>query len=154
MNTKRNAKQNSKSTKKRTSPPKTKSADQLSRREREFMDIIYAAGEISAAEVMEALPEPPSYSTVRKLLSILVEKGHLQHRKQGAKYFYSPTQPRDKEGKLALRHVLSTFFEGSLEKAVAAMVGGRASDVSPAELARLKQLINDARKNDTRKDEK
>jgi len=121
---------------------------QLSRREREFMEIIYASSEASAAEVMEALPNPPGYSTVRKLLSILVEKGHLKHRKQGNKYYYRPTNPRDKEGKSALTRVLATFFEGSLENAVAALVRGRDSKISDGELARLSELIEHARQDE------
>lgn len=123
-------------------------AKQLSRRERELMDIIYAPGEASAAEVLEALSNPPSYSTVRKLLSILVEKGHLKHRKQGSRYYYRPTQPREKEGKLALSRVLATFYEGSLENAVAALVRGRRSKISNDELARLSELIAQAREDE------
>ena len=125
---------------------KTRQTAQLSRRERQIMDIVYSAQELSAAEVLEALPDPPTYSTVRKLMSILVEKGHLRHRRKGGKYYYSPTRPRGKAGRSALARVLETFYEGSLEKAVAAMLNGRDTRVSPEELERLSQLIDKARK--------
>ena len=109
------------------------------------MDIVYAAGEASAAQVLDAMSDPPSYSTVRKLLMILVEKGHLKHRRQDGKYFYQPTKPRGKAGKSAMARVLETFYEGSLEKAVAAMLQGRDANVSDEELNRLSRLIEDAR---------
>ena len=123
-----------------------KPAPEPSRRERQILDIVYAAGEASAAEVRSQMPDAPSYSTVRKLLSILVEKGHLKHREQGGKYFYRPMNPRGKAGKSALVRVLETFYEGSLEKAVAAMLNGRDTQVSSDELERLSQLIEEARK--------
>lgn len=119
---------------------------ELSRRERQIMDIIYVAEVASAAEVLEVIPNPPSYSTIRKLLSILVEKGHLKTSQQGTKYLYRPTKPRGKAGQSALARVLETFYEGSLEKAVAAMLRGRDAKLSDAELASLSKLIDDARK--------
>jgi BlaI family penicillinase repressor len=121
-------------------------ADTLSRRERQIMDIVYAQGEVSAADVHAALPDPPSYSAVRALLAILVEKGHLKHRSEQGRYIYTPTRRRAQAGRSALRLVLDTFFEGSLEKAVAALLQGSETHLSPEELKRLGQLIEQARK--------
>lgn len=121
-------------------------AHQLSRRERQIMDIVYAQGEASVAEVLAALPDPPSYSAVRALLAILLDKGHLKHRSEQGRYIYSPTRRRAQVGRSALRRVLDTFFEGSLEKAVAALLQGSDAHLSPAELQRLEQLIQQARK--------
>ena len=118
----------------------------LSRRERQIMDIVYARGEASAATVHAALPDPPSYSAVRALLAILVAKGHLKHRSQRGRYIYAPTRRRSQVGRSALRRVLNTFFEGSLEKAVAALLQGADANLSADELARLGQLIDQARK--------
>jgi BlaI family transcriptional regulator, penicillinase repressor len=118
----------------------------LSRRERQIMDIVYSRGEASAAVVHAGLPDPPSYSAVRALLSILVEKGHLKHRRQEGRYIYVPTRRRAQAGRSALRRVLDTFFEGSLEKAVAALLHGSDANLSPDELRRLGQLIEQARK--------
>lgn len=120
-------------------------AAELSRRERQIMDIVYSAAEASAADVLEAMSDPPSYSTVRKLLAILVEKGHLKHREQRGKYLYRPTNPRSRAGKSALQKVLQTFYEGSLEKAVAAMLSGRDASVSNEELKRIVKLIEDTK---------
>jgi BlaI family transcriptional regulator, penicillinase repressor len=120
--------------------------EHLSRRERQILDIVYARGEAAAAEVWAALPDAPTRTAVRTLLSILEEKGHLTHRQEGLKYVYTPTRPRDRAGQSALRRVLDTFFDGSLEKAVAAHLGDSAADLSPEELARLAALINQARK--------
>jgi BlaI family penicillinase repressor len=118
----------------------------LSRRERQIMDIVYAQGEASAAAVHEALPDPPSYSAVRALMAILVEKGHLKHRAEAGRYIYSPTRRRAQVGRSALRRVLDTFFEGSLEKAVAAILQGSDGNLSQDELQRLDQIIQQARK--------
>ncbi|MBC7853437.1 MAG: BlaI/MecI/CopY family transcriptional regulator [Pirellulaceae bacterium] len=118
----------------------------LSRRERQIMDIVYSHGEASAATVHTALPDPPSYSAVRALMAILVEKGHLKHRSEGGRYIYSPTRRRAQVGRSALRRVLDTFFEGSLEKAVAAILHGSDGNLSQAELKRLSELIQQARK--------
>jgi len=122
------------------------SAHTLSRRERQIMDIVYAQGEASAAAVHAGLPDPPSYSAVRALLAILVEKGHLKHRSEQGRYIYAPTRRRAREGRSALRRVLDTFFEGSLEKAVAALLQGSDARLSQQELERLGQLIQQARK--------
>jgi BlaI family penicillinase repressor len=118
----------------------------LSRRERQIMDIVYARGEASGATVHSQLPDPPSYSAVRALLAILVEKGHLKHRREGSRYIYAPTRRRAQVGRSALRRVLNTFFEGSLERAVAALLNGSDANLTPEELRRLGQLIDQARK--------
>jgi predicted transcriptional regulator len=121
-------------------------AHTLSRRERQIMDVVYARGEASAADVHGGLPDPPSYSAVRALLAILVDKGHLRHRSEQGRYIYAPTRPRAQVGRSALRRVLDTFYEGSLEKAVAALLNGSEIRLSPDELARLGKLIQQARK--------
>jgi len=110
------------------------------------MDVVYARGEASAATVHAALPDRPSYSAVRALLAILVEKGHLKHRREQGRYIYTPTRRRSQVGRSALRRVLDTFFEGSLEKAVAALLAGADANLSAEELRRLGQLIEQARK--------
>ena len=119
--------------------------ERLSRRERQIMDIIYAKGEASAVDVVDAMPDPPSKTAVRTLMRILEEKGHLSHRQDGLKYLYRPTRPRGRAGRSAFRRVLETFFDGSLEKAVAAHLGDPASGLSPEELKRLADLIQQAR---------
>jgi len=120
------------------------SPHQLSRRERQIMDIVYRIGEATAAEVMENLPDPPSYSAVRALLRILEEKEHLRHRQEGPRYVYSPTVPVDAAKQSALKHVLSTFFEGSVSQAVAALLDLSGEDLADAELERLARLIDQA----------
>src|SRR3982751_4137565 len=98
----------------------TKPEEALSRRERQIMDIVYARGEASAQDVVGDLPDPPGKTAVRTLLRILEEKGHLTHRKQGLMYIYQPSRPRGRAGRSAFQRVLQTFFDGSLEQAVAA----------------------------------
>jgi predicted transcriptional regulator len=118
---------------------------ELSRRERQIMDIIYGFSEASARDVLNALPDPPSYSSVRALMRILEEKGHLTHRTEGARYVYRPTRPRGAAARSALRRVLKTFFEGSTAKAVAALLDASDADLTDDELARLARLIETAR---------
>src|SRR5215203_5675283 len=91
----------------------------LSRRERQIVDILYARGRATAADVQAALPDPPSYSAVRAMLRILEEKGHVRHEQDGPRYVYLPTVAPDRAKKTAIRHVLRTFFEGSAEQAMA-----------------------------------
>jgi predicted transcriptional regulator len=121
---------------------------QLSRREREIMDVIYSApgGRATAAEVLEQLAEPPSYSAVRALLRVLEEKGHLRHEEDGPRYVFLPTIPRERARESALRQLLQTFFDGSAEQAVAALLDISSTRLSDAELVRLSRLIADARK--------
>jgi predicted transcriptional regulator len=118
----------------------------LSRRERQIMDILYRRGRASVAEVLEELPDPPSYSAVRAMLRVLEEKGHIRHEEQALRYVFSPTVPREKAKKAALRRLLHTFFEGSAEQAVAALLDGSAAQLTPEELDRMAQLIEKARK--------
>jgi len=122
----------------------------LSRRERQIMDIIYAGGEASAAQVVERMPDPPTRTAVRTMLRILEAKGHLTHRKEGREFIYQPTRPRRHAGQSALRGVLATFFEGSLEKAVAAHLADPAAEPTHEELARLARLIREAKKREGR----
>jgi predicted transcriptional regulator len=122
-----------------------KSPITLSRRERQIMDIIYRRGRASAAEVLNDLPDSPSYSAVRALMRILEEKGHLTHEKAGARYIYLPTQPRQNAGKSALKQVFQTFFDSSVEKVVAALLDVSDSKLSDEDLERLAQLIERAR---------
>jgi BlaI family penicillinase repressor len=117
----------------------------LSRRERQIMDVLYRDGRATASEVLAAMPDPPSYSAVRAMLRILENKGHVRHVADGTRYVYTPTLPRDRAGKPALAGVLETFFDGSTEKAVAALLDLSRSELSPEELDRLSQLIDQAR---------
>ena len=123
-----------------------RAADPLSRRERELMEIIYRRGQATAVEVHADLADPPSKTAVRTLLRILEDKGHLTHVQEGLTFVYAPSRPRDKAGRSALGRVLETFFEGSLEKAVAAHLGEATGQVTAAELDRLADLIRQARK--------
>ena len=118
----------------------------LSRRERQILDILYQRGQATAAEVQAALPEPPSYSAVRALLRILEEKGHVRHQQDGPRYVYLPTVARANAQRSALRHVLQTFFNGSAEQAISALLGDSGAKLSPAELDRLARMIDTARK--------
>ncbi len=118
----------------------------LSRRERQIMDVIYELEEATAAQVMERLPNPPGYSAVRALLKVMEEKGHLNHKMEGPRYVFIPTLPREQARETALRHLVDTFFDGSTEKVVAALL-----DISEAKLAdedyqRLSQIIANARR--------
>ncbi len=118
----------------------------LSRRERQIMDIIHERGQATAAEVMELLPEAPSYSAVRALLRLMEEKGYLRHETDGVKYVFLPTLARDKARKSALKQMLQTFFDNSTEQAVAALLDLSKSKLSQDELDRLSGLIEEARK--------
>jgi predicted transcriptional regulator len=119
---------------------------QLSRRERQIMDVVYRLGKSSVSDVLERLPDPPSYSAVRALMRILEEKGHLKHEQDGPRYVYIPTVPRDAAQVTALSHMVRTFFGGSTEAAVAALLELPEHGLSENELARLSRLIDDARK--------
>lgn len=117
----------------------------LSRRERQIMDVIYREGQATATEVLAAIADPPSYSAVRAMLRVLENKGHLRHVLDGIRYVYRPTLARDRAGKPALENVLRTFFDGSTEKAVAALLDLSRSDLSAQDLDRLSELIAQAR---------
>ena len=129
-----------------TDPNATESGKDLSRRERQIMDIVYALGRASAADVLDRMPDPPSYSAVRAMLRLLEEKGHLQHEQDGPRYVFVPTVGREKARSSALRHIVSTFFDGSVEQAVAALLDGSDARLSEAELTRLSDRIALARK--------
>jgi predicted transcriptional regulator len=118
----------------------------LSRRERQILDILYQKGRATAAEVQADLPEPPSYSAVRALLRILEEKGHVKHEQDGPRYVYLPTVARDNAKRSALRHILQTFFDGSAEQAISALLDEPSTGLSRDELDRLATLIDGARK--------
>jgi BlaI family penicillinase repressor len=118
----------------------------LSRRERQIMDILFTQGRATAAEVQGALPDPPGYSAVRAMLRILEEKGHVRHEQDGPRYIYVPTVARDNAKKTAIRHVLRTFFDGSASQAISALLDDDASRLSNAELDRLARMIDRARK--------
>ncbi len=117
----------------------------LSRRERQIMNILYQQGRATAAEVRELLPNKPGYSAVRAMLRILEEKGHIRHEEKALRYVFMPTVPREKAKRSALRHLLDTFFEGSTEKAVAALLDGSSTRLTKEELDRLARLIGEAR---------
>jgi BlaI family transcriptional regulator, penicillinase repressor len=124
----------------------TKSEDhQLSRRERQIMDVLHARREATAAEVLAALPDPPSYSAIRALLRILEEKGHAKHRTESGRYVYLPRVSREAASRSALKRVVSTFFQGSVTQAMAALLENSDTELSDAELTKLQQIINKAK---------
>jgi predicted transcriptional regulator len=118
----------------------------MSRRERQIMDIVYARGKATATEVVGAMPDPPTRTTVRTMLRILEEKGHLRHTRRGREYVYRPVRPRRRAGQSALRRMLATFFDGSLGQAVAAHLADPDAELSADELERLEGLIRRARR--------
>ncbi|HET7464363.1 MAG TPA: BlaI/MecI/CopY family transcriptional regulator [Longimicrobium sp.] len=124
---------------------RTPALNQLSRRERQIMDVVYRLGKASVTDVLERLPDPPSYSAVRALMRILEEKGHLKHEQDGPRYLYLPTVPRDAAQGAALSHLVRTFFGGSTEAAVAALLELPEGGMSEDELDRLSHLIDEAR---------
>ena len=117
----------------------------LSRRERQVLDVLHRLGRASAVDVRAALADPPSDSAVRTHLRILEEKGHVHHEQDGPRYVYLPTQTRDVAGRHALRHLLTTFFDGAPTRAVAALLDEASADLSDADLDRLDQMIREAR---------
>jgi predicted transcriptional regulator len=120
--------------------------NRLSRRERQIMDVIYRRGEATVAEVLADIPDPPSYSAIRALLRVLEEKGHLRHEERGPRYAFLPTVPRETARQSALKQLVQTFFEGSTEQAMAALLDASDSRLSEKELERLARLIRQARK--------
>jgi BlaI family penicillinase repressor len=124
-------------------PPKPHT---LSRREREIMDILYRLECATVSEVLAFLSGRPSYSTVRAQLRVLEEKGHVHHEEHGARYLYVPNVPREAARRSALRHLVETFFDGSTEKVVAALLGGQISNISREELDRISHLVAKSRK--------
>ena len=118
----------------------------LSRRERQIMDLLYQLGEATAAEVQERLPDPPSYSAVRAMLRILEEKGHVSHTEDGPRYVFTPVVARDTARKSAVSHLLRTFFDGSVEQAMTALLDATDRKLSSAEVERLAALIEQRKK--------
>ena len=121
----------------------------LSRRERQIMDLVYRMGQASAADIHRDLPDPPTYTTVRGLLRILVDKGHLRSEQDGKRYVYTPSTPRPAAGASSIAHVVNTFFGGSTSEAFAALLGTERRRISDAELERLSRLVAEARRNRT-----
>ena len=119
----------------------------LSRRERQIMDVLYRRGRATAAEVQQALqPDAPGYSAVRAHLRVLEEKGHVRHEAEGQRYIFSPVVSRERARRSALRHVLDTFFEGSVEQVVTALLDESAKRLSPQQLEHISTLIEQARR--------
>jgi predicted transcriptional regulator len=125
--------------------PDASTASDLSRRERQIMDVVYRLGKASVNDVLDRIPEPPSYSAVRALMRILEEKGHLAHEQDGPRYLYLPTVPRESARRSALSHMVRTFFGGSTEAAVAALLDESRNRMSEPELERIASLIETAR---------
>lgn len=123
-----------------------KAQQKLSRRERQIMDVLYRQGRATAAEVLQQIPDPPSYSSVRALLRVLEDKGHIRHEEKDLRYVFIPVIPREKARRSAVRHLLDTFFDGSPGQAIAALLDASAADLSEEELDRLQKMIADAKK--------
>ena len=118
----------------------------LSRRERQIMDIVYRTGQVTVAQVLEQMGDPPSYSAVRAMMRVLEEKGHLRHQQEGLAYVYLPTVSPDTARRSAVSHLMRTFFQGSAERAVAAVLEAAQTRLSPAELERIAAMVDAARK--------
>ena len=118
----------------------------LGRRERQIMEAVYAQGRSSVKDVLRALPDPPTYSTVRAMLNMLVDKGHLRRRKEGKRFLYLPTVAREKVSRSALRKLIATFFDGSVSHAVAALIEMDRKNLSDQDLERLSRIIENAKK--------
>jgi len=128
-----------------TMPETEELSQKLSRRERQIMDFLYQHGRATAAEVQANLPEPPSYSAVRAMLRVLEEKGHVHHQQDGPRYVYRPRVGRERAKRSALRHLVRTFFDGSREQLVAALLDDGTAQLSDDELDRMARLIHRAR---------
>ncbi len=117
----------------------------FSRRERELMDIVYRLERGTAVDIRREMADPPSYAAVRTLLRILGEKGHLEYEYDGPRYVFSPTVSRAKASASALKNVLATFFEGSMQQAVAALIDMESKDLTDRDFDQLQELIDQAR---------
>ena len=122
---------------------------QLSRRERQIMDILYRRGKATAAEVQQEIPDGPGYSAVRAMLRILEDKGHLRHHEDGPRYVYAPVVPRERAKQSAVRHLVETYFQGSVEQALVGLLDISPRGLKEEELNRLARLIEKARKEGT-----
>ena len=118
---------------------------ELTRRERQIMEVVFARGEATAREILAEIPDPPGYSSVRKLLGILVEKGGLKQRNEGKRLVYSPTQARGRAARGALQKLLDVFYDGSVEEAVSGLISMKKKELDPEQLARLATLIEEAK---------
>lgn len=118
----------------------------LSRRERQILEILYQRGKASVSDVLEAMEDAPSYSAVRTLLRVLEEKGHVRHRAEGLRYVYTPTVAREKAKRTAVKHLLETYFGGSPEQIVAALLDVSSTDLTPGELDRMAAMIEKAKR--------
>jgi len=119
--------------------------EKLSRRERQIMDVLYERGRATAAEILAALPDPPSYSAIRALIKVLEDKGHVKHQEDGPRYVFTPSVPRAKARKNAVKHLLQTFFDDSASEAVASLLGS-SPKLKPEELDKIEELIARQRK--------
>jgi len=120
-------------------------ADPLTRRERQIMDIVYAAGRATAREIEERMPDAPTHATVRTLLRVLLTKGHLKHRQEGRAFVYEPKKPANNAARSALRRLVDVFFAGSVERAVSGLLDVHGKPPSPEELDRMEQMIREVR---------
>ncbi len=128
-----------------------KDAEQpLSRREREILDIVFAAGRATAAQIREAMGDPPSYSAVRGLVAVLERKGHLKHRRDGVRNVYEPTRTHRTAGRSAMKRALDTFFRGDLQQAVHALLEASDTRLDDQDTRRLRKLIEKAREEESR----
>ena len=116
----------------------------LSRRERQIMDILFQRGSAAGPEILEALPDPPSYSAVRAVLRVLERKGHIRHQMEGLRYVWRPRVARENARRSALRHLVRTFFEGSVEQTVAALLNDSDAKLDERALTRIRELIDKA----------
>jgi predicted transcriptional regulator len=119
--------------------------DGFSRREREIMDALYTLGQASAAQILDEIADPPSYTAIRTLLTVLEKKGHVRHTSDGTRYIYKPRVAREQMGKRAIDALLKTFFDNSVERAVAALLTHEDADISREDLERLSRLIEKAK---------
>jgi predicted transcriptional regulator len=125
---------------------KRKTEGEFSRRERQIMDALYGLGRGSAADIREALPDPPSYTAVRTMLTILHEKGHVKFESDGTRYIYEPAVPREDVARSAIERILRTFFDNSVEKVVQTLVDREETRVDSEQLDRLARIIEQARR--------
>ena len=128
--------------------------EKLSRRERQIMDVLYERGRATAAEILAALPDPPSYSAIRALIKVLEDKGHVKHQEDGPRYVFTPSVPRSKARRNAVKHLLQTFFDDSAGEAVASLLGLSAGKLKPEELDKIEELIARAREQQIGKEQK
>src|SRR5688500_12062086 len=127
--------------------PRERGPVALSRRERQILDVLYRLGQATAADIHAALPDAPTYTTVRGLLRVMTEKGYVRHPRDGRRYVYAPSTPRRAAGTSSIAHVVRPFFGNSPAEAMAALLGSERNRISDAELARLAAIVAEARRN-------